>query len=118
MDKRRILLIGPPNLLRDSLENILSNLDDVEMTGCLPLDDQALVGCAEQPHDLVLIADDQSSAHQASAVLSSLLEAYPNQPVIRVKLEPNVLVCYYPESLPASVADLIKVIHQAPLSGG
>jgi hypothetical protein len=117
MEKRRILLISQPNVFRDSLEYILGNLEDVELIGCLPLDDQVLVACAAQPHDLVLIADDQATAHQASAVLSSLLEAYPSQPIIRVKLEPNVMLIYYPESLPASVADLIKVIHQVPSSG-
>ena len=117
MEKRRILLISQPNVFRDSLEYILSNMEDVEVTGCLPLDDQVLSACAEQPHDLVLIADDRSTAHQASAVLSSLLETFPNQPIIRVKLEPNVLLFYCPEELPARVADLVKVIRQVPLSG-
>jgi DNA-binding NarL/FixJ family response regulator len=117
MEKRRILLISQPNLFRDSLEYTLSHLEDVQVTGCLPLDDQVLAACAEQPHDLVLIAEDQSTAHQASAVMSGLLEAYPNLPIIRVKLEPNVLLFYCPEQLPARVADLIKVIHQVPLSG-
>ena len=117
MEKRRILLISQPNLFRDSLEYILSNLEDVQVTGCLSLDDQVLVASAEQPYDLVLIADDPSTAHQASAVMSSLLETSPNLPIIRIKLEPNVLLYYCPEELPARVADLIKVIHQVPLSG-
>ena len=117
MEKRRILLISQPNLFRDSLEYILSNLEDVQVTGCLPLDDQVLAHCSEQPHDLVLIADDPSSTQQASAVMSGLLEAYPNLPIIRVKLESNVLLFYCPEELPARAADLINVIHQVPLSG-
>jgi hypothetical protein len=64
-----------------------------------------------------LIADDQTTAHQTSAVMSSLLEAYPHLPIIRLKLEPNVLLYYCPEELPARVADLVKVIHQVPISG-
>ena len=54
MEKRRILLISQPNLLRDSLEHILGTLEDVQVTGFLPLDQQAVALCAEQPHDLIL----------------------------------------------------------------
>jgi DNA-binding NarL/FixJ family response regulator len=49
MEKRRILLISQPNVFRDSLEYILSNMEDVEVTGCLPMDEQVLAHCAEQP---------------------------------------------------------------------
>jgi DNA-binding NarL/FixJ family response regulator len=115
MDKRRVLLISPPNLLRDSLEHILGGLADVQVTGCLPLDSEALRQCAELPHDLILIADDESSAQQACKLMSSLLEAYPNIPIIRIKLDPNVLLVYSAEALPARVADLVRVIRQAPI---
>ena len=117
MEKRRILIIGQPNLFRDTLETVLSNLEDVEVTACLPLDDQVLTACAEQPPERVLVADDQSTAQQALTVLSGLLEASPNLPIIRVNLEPNMLLIYCSEALPASVADLIKVIRQVPLPG-
>jgi len=116
MKKKRVLLISRPNLLGDSLEHILSNLEDVQVTGSLPLDDQVLAHCSEQPHDLVLIADDESNAPLVSAIMSGLLENSPNLPIIRVKLEPNILLIYSAETMPARVADLIKVIRQVPLS--
>lgn len=116
MEKRHILLISQPNLFRDSLDYVLSQMEDVEVSGCPPMADQVLKRCAEQPHDLVLIADDRANNQQASAVMSSLLEAYPNLPIIRIKLEPNVLLYYNPEALPARVDDLIKVIRQVPFS--
>jgi hypothetical protein len=116
MEKKRILLISQPNLFRDSLEYILSNLEDVEITDSLPLDDYTLSRCSGQVNDLILIAEDQSTTQQAIAILSGLLEASPNLPIIRVKLEPNVLVFYNPEALPARVDELIKVIRQVPVS--
>jgi DNA-binding NarL/FixJ family response regulator len=118
MDKRRVLLISPPNLLRDSLEHILSKLEDVQVTGCLPLDSEALEQSARQPHDLILIAEDETCAQQAARIMSSLLEAHPNTPIIRIKLEPNVLLLYSAEALPARVSDLIRAIRQAPVTKG
>jgi hypothetical protein len=117
MEKKRILLICQPNLFRDSLEYILSSLEDVELTGILPLDGDVSTHCTENPPDMILIADDQSTTRQASTVMSGLLEVQPELPIIRVKLEPGVLRFYSPETLPARVADLIKVIRQVPLSG-
>jgi hypothetical protein len=117
MDKKRVLLISPPNLLRDSLEHLLSHLEDVQVSGTWPLDSQVLAHCSEQPHDLVLIADDESTAEQVSAVVSTLLEANLNMPIIRVKLDTKILLVYNAQALPARVAELIKVIRQTPLSG-
>jgi hypothetical protein len=116
MDKRRVLLISQPNLLRDSLEHILGRLEDVQVTGWLPLDSEALRQCAELPHDLILIADDESNVQQASRLMSSLLEVYPSTLIIRIKLDPNVLLVYSTEALPARVADLVRAIRQAPVS--
>ena len=117
MGKKRILLFSQPNLLSESLEHILSKLEDIQITGSWPLDDQVLAHCSEQPCDLVLIADHESNHQQVSTVTSTLLEAYPNLPIIRVKLDPNVLLVYSSQSLPARVADLIEVIRQVPIIG-
>lgn len=117
MEKKRILLISQPNLFRDSLEYILKNLEDVEVLDCLPLDDQTLEQASQQLHDLIVIADDQSTASQASAIMSGLMETHPNLPIIRVKMDPNVLLFYSSETLPARVDDLIKIIRQVPVSG-
>ena len=80
MEKKRVLLVSQPSLLGDSLEHILSQLEDVQLTGAWPLDDQVLAHCAEQLPDLVLIADDEPCDQQASGVMSGLLEAHPNLP--------------------------------------
>ena len=116
MEKKRVLLVSQPSLLGDSLEHILSQLEDVQLTGAWPLDDQVLAHCAEQLPDLVLIADDEPCDQQASGVTSGLLEAHPNLPIIRVKMDCNILLIYTSQAVPASVADLIEAIRRAPVA--
>ena len=117
MEKKRVLLISQPNLLREILEHILGNLEDILIAASWPLEDQVLAHCSEQPYDLVLIAEDEATAQQVSAVTSILLETCPNLPIIRVKLDPNILLVYSSQTLPARVADLIEVIRQVPAAG-
>jgi len=117
MEKKRVLLFSQPNLLSESLEHILSKLDDIQITGSWPLDNLVLAHCSEQPCDLVLIADNESNHQQVSTITFHLLDAYPNLPIIRVKLDPNVLLVYSSQALPARVADLIEAIRQVPITG-
>ena len=112
MEKKRILILGQPNLLRESLEYILSTLEDVQVVGAWPLDGEALAHCAEQQYDLALIAEDEASSPQASEVMSGLLEASPQVPIVRVGLDPNILLVTVTQARPARVADLIHVIRQ------
>ncbi len=112
VEKKRILLLSQPNLLRDSLEHILGALEDVQVTGTWPLEGDVLAHCAAQSYDLVLIADDEASSPQASAVMSSLLETHPQVPIVRVRLDPGVLLVAVSQARPARVADLIQIIRQ------
>jgi hypothetical protein len=49
--------------------------------------------------------------------MSMLLDANLNLPIIRVKLNPNILLIYRSQALPARVAELIEVIRKTPLAG-
>jgi hypothetical protein len=49
-------------------------------------------------------------------VTSRLLEAYPNLPIIVVKLDCNTLFIYTSHAVPARMADLIEAIRQAPVT--
>ena len=118
MEKKRVLLVSQPNLLGESLEHILSKLEDVQFAGACAPDEQLLAHCAEQPLDLVVIAEDEPCDQQVGAAMSMLLEAYPNLPLIRVKLDCNTLFIYTSQAVPARVADLIEAIRQVPVAVG
>ena len=117
MEKKRVLLISQPNLLSESLEHTLSTLEDVQLTCLWPVDEQVWAHIAAQPPDLVLIADVEPTSQQLSTLTSSLLEAHPNLPIFRIKLDANTLLIFTSQAIPARTADLVEAIRKIPVAG-
>lgn len=114
---KHILLTGQASLLGDSLEQTLSELEGVRLSvSWLPLD-AVLLCCSQETPDLVLISDDETAGAQIGELTSCLLDTYPSLPIIRVKLDRNLLLVYTSQALPARMADLIDAIRRTPLSG-
>lgn len=112
MEKLRVFMFCEKHLLGESLEHILRQAPNVELTACLELDEESLPRLVESPPDLLVIADEGISGHQASQLTTRILELLPNLPVLRVTLERNELRVYTSQSLPARSADLIDLIHR------
>lgn len=117
MDKRRILLVGVPNLLGEILERSLVALEDVQVVGSQPPDDRVLDLCSGESPDLVIITEDEPSSPETARLTARLMEACPNLPIIRVRLDRNVLLLYTSQTIPARMADLIETIRRVPLAG-
>lgn len=116
MEKRRVLLLRSQHLLGESLERILDGLEDVQVVGVRPLDMSAATPLPENPPDLLLIADEEPSGELVTTLTVRYLEAFPNLPIVRVKLDRSILQLYTSQTLPARVTDLVEIIRHIPIS--
>jgi len=120
MGKRRVLLLCGQPLLSESLENILSKVEDVELIGPWVPDAQTLVRLSEGAPDIVLVAEEEGGRESAASLTAQILDHYPDIPVIRVGLAQDTLRLYTSRSLPpveftdARSADLIEAIRSLP----
>lgn len=117
MEKRRVLLVSQPNLFGESLEYILNSIDDVQVIGTCPPDDQVAGRCAAGAPDLIIITENELDFETGSRLTSQLLETFPNLVIIRIKQDSNYLLAYTSQTIPARVADLVEVIHRLPVPG-
>jgi len=120
MGKRRVLLLCVQSLLGESLENILSKVEDVELIGPWVLDAQTLARLSEGVPDIVLVAEEGGGHESAASLTAQILDHYPDIPVIRVGLAQDTVRLYTSQRLPpveftdAHSADLIEVIRSLP----
>lgn len=114
MDKRRVLLLSVQSLLSESLENVLSQVEDVELIGPWKLDGHALDRLAERAPDVVLVAEEAEECDNTASFTSQILERYPELPVVRVALGQSVVRLYTSQALPARTADLLETIRSLP----
>lgn len=111
MEKWQVLLLCEQPLLGESLEHILSNLEDVELVGCWTLDDTVLSRLSGQDLDLLIFAEADSPGEQVTQLTAQLLDACPNLSIVRVALARRDLRIYSSQSVPARSTDLIDLIH-------
>jgi DNA-binding NarL/FixJ family response regulator len=122
-EKRRVLLVGQPTLLSESLEHLLNGLEDVEVVGSFNPDENVIDHCWEISPDLIFIVDDETGGNWASGltvagkISAILLETCPELPIIRIRPDRNTLLIYTSQAVPARLADLVDLIRHMPLSG-
>ncbi len=111
MGKRRVLLLCAQPLLGESLENILSQMEDVELI-IVPLspDAQAFARLSREKPEVVLIAEEEGEVEDVASLTAQILESYPGLPIIRIRFTQNVIRLYTSRTLPARSADLIEAI--------
>jgi len=114
MATHRVLLLCVQPLLGESLENVLSQVEDVELIGSRVLDAHLLARLAHELPDIVLIADEEGDSESGAALMAQILERYPDLPIIRVGLMQNFIRLYTSRTLPARSADLIETIRSVP----
>ena len=113
---RRIVLLREQHLLGESLENLLTGLDDVSLVGIYSLDTDPVPEMMADDPDLVVIADEIPFEEQVIEWLSYLGTHFPFLPVIRVNFERSTLQLFTTQKLPARIADLADIIRNIPLS--
>ncbi|HBY92430.1 MAG: hypothetical protein M5U01_36475 [Ardenticatenaceae bacterium] len=114
MAKHRVLLLCAQALLGESLEHILSTVEDVELLGSRVLDAQLLARLFTEVPDIVLIAEEEGESESVATLIAQILEQYPDLPIARVGLMQNIIRLYTSRTLPARSADLIETIRSLP----
>jgi len=114
MKKRHVLLLGEEQLLGESLQNLLQGFDDIQLSGPEPLSADICIQIGKIKPDVVLIADVGNQNAKVAGIAASILDLYPNIPVIHSTLSRNVVRIYSSHELPARTADLIDAIRSNP----
>lgn len=114
MRKRRVLLFSAQKLLGESLENTLSQIEDLEIAGHRLMDEQALVQLAVDDIDLIIMTDEGSSRDQLSRLTAHILDKHPDMPVFWVTLERNQMQVFSSHLVPARSKNLIDLIQHLP----
>ena len=113
--KRRVLLFCVESLFGESLIHILSEVEDVQLLGPYPMGAQATVALPDVAPDIAVIVSEDSETPDIASLTSLLLGHYPGLAIVRIGLQDNVMQVYSSRTLPASLADLLEVIHsQSP----
>jgi hypothetical protein len=110
MASRRVALFYSRDLFGESLEMLLSKLEDVEVLGPWLIEKGAsahLEGCAL---DIAMVVDERPNDEGATALTTEILDQYSGLPVIHVMLEANVVRVINSHTFPASSKDLIEAI--------
>jgi hypothetical protein len=115
MEKRRLVLLREQHLLGETLDHILTGLEDVDVIARLDITKSQPPDFSAEMPDLVIIADEASAEEHTNHLSNYLIKNYPQLPVIRVNFERNILQIYLSQKLPEHVADLADLIRRIPL---
>jgi DNA-binding NarL/FixJ family response regulator len=115
MRKKRVLLFSAHKLFGESIEQTLSHVENLELTGHWLVDDQVMTRLACASPDFVIITDEGLSPEQLSQLTAQILDGYPDLPVFRVTLGHNQMRVFRSHLVPARSEDLIDLIQQLPV---
>lgn len=116
MRKKRVLLFSAQKLLGESIEQTLRQVEDLEISGHWPVDDQVMEHLACEAPDFIVFTDEGSSRDELSHLTARILDEYPDLPVFRVTLERNQMQVFSSQLVPARSASLIDWIRHLPLT--
>lgn len=115
MPKHRVLLICSQHLFGESLEAILRRVEDMELLGPMELSQENInTRLRELRPDAVIVVDEGETKMSASYLTASILQQFPNLPVIRAGLEQNIFRVFSAHTLPARSSDLVEAILNLP----
>jgi hypothetical protein len=113
MEKRRVLLICSQHLLGESMEQVLRCVEDMQLIGPWEANEQVAACIPEVRPDVVVIVEGGEN-DPAASLTASLMETYPELPVIRAGLTENSFRIFSTHLLPARPGDLVQAILSLP----
>lgn len=116
MQFQRVLLLSDQHLLGEGLERILRQVEGVKVIDSWLIFEVNLASIISKNPDLLLIAEEANSEESAANLSASILDNFPNLPLVRLKLSQNVFHVYTSKTFTADSAHLIKAIKQLLLS--
>ncbi len=115
MPKHRVLLICSQHLFGETLEAILRRVENMELLGPMQLLQENInARLLDLRPDAVIVVDDADSRMSASYLTASILQQFPNLPVIRAGLEQNIFRVFFAHTFPARSSDLVDAILNLP----
>lgn len=115
-EKRRVLLICSQRLFGESLETILRREENLELIGPIEASEENINSrLLELRPDAVIVVDEGETKMSASYLTATILQQFPNLPVIRAGLEQNIFRVFSAHTLPARSSDLLEAILNLPL---
>lgn len=115
MEKPRVLLVCSQHLFGESLETILRAANDIDLSGPWAMDVDIHKEILHLSPTVVVIADENPNSEPASHLTSSIIEQYPDLPVIRAGLIENTFRVFSTHTLPARGPNLLDAIRHLPL---
>lgn len=113
---RRVGLIGAQHLLREGIEVLLGQVEDVQICGPWEATPAALKAIEDSQPDVILMVEATPGDQSITELTSSVLDRFPQLPVIRITIEKSTFQVYrsYPsparsETLAAILRDLAPV---------
>ncbi len=89
---------------------LLSRVKDVQICGLWNATPSALNAIAESQPDAILMVEATAHEPQTSRLISSILESFPQLPVIRITLEKNTFQVYRSYLSPARSETLAAIL--------
>lgn len=117
MAKQRVLLVCSEHLFSESVERILRAAEEVELIGPWEAREDIRSRIPAADPGVVVIVDEDSQDEEAVLLTASILEKYPELPVIRASLTENIFRVFSTHSHPARGNDLLETIRNLPKAG-
>ena len=114
MEKRRVLLVCSQHLFGVGIETILRAAKDVELFGPWQMELGICQRIPEASPGVIVIVGEDAQDEETVHLTASILEAYPELPVIRVGLNENIFRVFSTHSHPARGTNLLETIRNLP----
>lgn len=116
MSKRRVLLVCSQHLFGESLESLLLKAGDLDLIGPWNLNEDICDHMTDLKVNVVIVADEDPNSEEIVKLTNTVMQQFPDLPVIRTGLTHNMFYVVETHALPARGSDLIKTIRGLPVT--
>jgi len=116
MPNRRVLLVCSQHLFGESLESLLLKAGDLALIGPWNLNEDICDRMTDLSLNVVIIADEDPNSEEIVKLTNTVMQRYPDLPVIRTGLTHNMFYIVETHALPARGSDLIETIRGLPVA--
>jgi DNA-binding NarL/FixJ family response regulator len=116
MPNRNVLLVCSQHLFGESLESLLLKAGDLDLIGPWNLNEDICDRMTDLNLNVVVIADEDPNSEEVVKITNTLMQRFPDLPVIRTGLTHNMFYVVETHALPARGSDLIETIRGLPVA--
>lgn len=116
MPNRNVLLVCSQHLFGESLESLLLKAGDLDLIGPWDLNEDICDRMTDLKLNVVIIADEDPNSEEIIKLTNTVMQRYPDLPVIRTGLTHNMFYIVETHAFPARGSDLIETIRGLPVA--